>query len=122
MARRILRGGKKDIMEKLTLIQLVELRNELEQQLSAVGLCPNKHLQDFEEDMADRIIEEGKDKYLRKIYNACAYKNKKGEVCGELDCQQHVLNAKGILVCKKSKTAKILHKVISEESEASDID
>ena len=105
-------------MEKLSIVELVELRNELEQQLSAVGLCPAKHLEDYEEDMAERIIDEAKDRYFRKKFATCAYKNKKGEVCGELDCQQHVLNAKGIMVCKKSKTKNILRKAV--ESEASD--
>ena len=107
-------------MEKLTLDQLLELRNILEQQLSAVGLCPAKHLEDFEEDMAERIIDEAKDKYLHKVFKSCVYKNKKGEVCNKLDCQQHVLNEKGVLVCKKSKTKRILRKAIEEDSEISD--
>jgi hypothetical protein len=81
-------------MKKLTLEQLLELRNELEQQLSAIGLCPEKYLEDFEIDMAERIVDEGKDKYFHKIFKTCAYKSKNGEVCGELDCQKQYLMQK----------------------------
>jgi len=100
----VFRRGKKvfKIMEHLTVDQLLELREELTKELIDKGLNLT-HLESLEEDIADRMIDETQDKYLHKVFKECEYKNKKGEVCGELDCQEHILNDKGVLVAKKSK-------------------
>jgi len=105
------------LMEKLTLEQRVELRSEMAEQLDKNGYDANSHLEDFDEDTSNMIIEKVQDAYLHKIFKACEYKNKNNDVCGELDCQKHVLNAKGVLVCKKSK--KIKKKVESDDDEDS---
>jgi len=100
----IFRRGKKvfKIMEHLTIAQLLELREELTKELIDKGLDLT-HLESLEEDIAEKIIEEMEDKYLHNVFKSCYYKNKKGEVCGELDCNEHILNDKGVLVTKKSK-------------------
>jgi hypothetical protein len=114
------RGNKVSgkLLEKLTLDQRVELRNEMSEELEKNGYDAESFLKDFDEDTSDMIIEKVQDEYLHKIFKACEYKNKNGDVCGELDCQKHVLNAKGVLVCKKSKK-EVEKKVESDDEDSS---
>ena len=113
------RGNKVSgkLLEKLTLEQRVELRCEMAEELDKHGYDANSHLEDFDEDTSDMIIEKVQDEYLHKIFKACEYKNKNNDICGELDCQKHILNAKGVLVCKKNK--KIRKKVESDDDDDS---
>lgn len=108
MMSRIIRGNKFDkVMEKLSLEQLFSLRKSLSKSLTDKGMNPDKHLEYLDDDIANKIIEEEKDKFLRNTFTVCKYKNKKGEECGGLDCSKHILNKNNVLVCKKSvKTSK----------------
>lgn len=118
MMSRIIRGNKFDkVMEKLSLEQLFSLRKSLSESLTEKGMNPDKHLEYLDDDIANKIIEEEKDKFLRNTFTVCKYKNKKGEECGELDCSKHILNKNNVLVCKKSmKTPKIIE--IEEEDDS----
>ena len=104
------------LLEKLTLEQRVELRSEMEEELEKNGYDAESFLKDFDEDTTDIITEKVQDEYLHKIFKACEYKNKNNDVCGELACQKHVLNEKGILVCKKNKKKKKVESSDDEDS------
>lgn len=90
------------LLDKLTIPQLIVLRGILVDRLLENGYT-GKYLEDFDSDLAERIIDEEKDKYLRTIFIPCQYKNKKGEVCEVMDCQKHIMGNNGVLVGKKSK-------------------
>ena len=98
------RKGKEEI-DELSIGQIVELRMEIANVLKAHGLLPEKYLEDMDECLADKIMNQMTEQYFRKVFadKYCVYKNKSGKICDKFECEKHVLNAKGVLVCKKVK-------------------
>lgn len=115
MSSMYISSKRNQLLAKLSIEQLVALRSKLHEELLHYGYEGTKYLEDFDQDITERIIEEVKDKYFRSIFKTCEYKNKAEEVCGELECSKHILNKKGILVQKKS--ARRVVKFEDEDSE-----
>ena len=101
------RKGKEEI-DELSIGQIVELRMEIANILKAHGLLPEKYLEDMDECLADKIINQETERYFRRMFadKYCVYKNKSGKICDKFECEKHVPNAKGVLVCKKAKAVK----------------
>ena len=104
LLKKMSRKGKEEI-DELSIGQIVELRMEIANVLKAHGLLPEKYLEDMDECLADKIMNQMTEQYFRKVFadKYCAYKNKIGKICDKFECEKHVLNAKGVLVCKKAK-------------------
>lgn len=117
MSSMYISSKRNQLLAKLSIEQLVALRSKLHEELLHYGYetQTTKYLEDFDQDITERIIEEVKDKYFRSIFKSCEYKNKAGIECKELACDKHILNKKGILVQKKS--AKKIIKFEDEDSE-----
>jgi hypothetical protein len=117
MSSRYKHTSSNKLLDKLTIEQLMALRTELVDELLLKGYT-SKYLEDFDQDLTEKIIESVKNKFFRSVFNECQYKSKNGTICNELDCQKHILNKNGILVCKKS----VKSKKVSEIEEETDSD
>ena len=98
------RKGKEEI-DELSIGQIVELRMEIANVLKAHGLLPEKYLEDMDECLADKIMNQMTEQYFRKVFadKYCVYKNKSGKICDKFECKNTYLMRREYWFVKKQK-------------------
>ena len=67
LLKKMSRKGKEEI-DELSIGQIVELRMEIANVLKAHGLLPEKYLEDMDESLADKIMNQMTEQYFRKVF------------------------------------------------------